>query len=457
MKYSSIIRQMSARYTDYIIQNMIRKEIQDPNLPYWRNIFFGYIIALLVPLSLLPLIPGLYLSYKSEMYGVFVVDILIVSCILIIAFAPQLSINVRKILFIICIYLLATVLLYYMGTFGPGLSYLLGATFFTVMIAEQKYAVASVGLNLLICFIFAGMIKYGYTFPIEGGQPYGGYDALAWLGVSFNIIILSALAAFIVPKLFNGLQSVIDSKNILEQRLKRSLDLVESKNGELEEFAYTASHDLKEPLRMIRSFMGLLKKHYSAQLDERAKRFIYFAVDGSDRMAKLIDDLLSYSRVGRIHTEIHEVDMNQVANEITKSFGTELKNRNGTIEFENLPTIKAVPVTMKLLLQNLISNGLKYQKPDSSPKIKLESYESENYFHFSVIDNGIGIEEEYFDKIFLLFNRLHGNEIYQGSGLGLALCKKIVEQHGGTIGVNSTPDKGSEFFFTIKKEENETI
>lgn len=457
MKYTSKIRQFVARYTDHIIFNMIKNEPNEPNLPYWRNIFFAYIIALVVPLSLIPLIPGLYLAYTSEMFGIFVVDIFIMSSVAAIAFVPQLSINTRKILFSLCIYLLAIALLYYMGTFGPGLSYLLGATFMIVLIAEQKYAILSVGVNILICFAYSGLIYYGYTFPIEGEHPYGGYDAMSWLGVSFNIIILSALGAFIVPKLFYGLQSVIDSKNILEKRLKRSLDLVESKNSELEEFAYTASHDLKEPLRMIRSFMGLLKKNYSDKLDERANRFIHFAVDGSDRMAKLIDDLLSYSRVGRIHTEIFDVDMNIVVNEIVKSMNVELESRNGTIEYENLPTIKAVPVTMKLLMQNLITNALKYQQEDSNPKIKLESYESENYFHFNVIDNGIGIEEEYFDKIFLLFNRLHGNEIYQGSGLGLALCKKIVEQHGGTIGVNSSPGIGSEFFFTIKKEENESI
>ena len=457
MKYTSQIRQLGARYMGYIIQNMTRYESDEPNLPYWRNIFFAYIIGLLVPLSLLPLIPGLYAAYTAEMYGVFYLDIIIVVSLLAIAFVRQLTINTRKILFSICFYLLAVALLYYMGTYGPGLSYLLGATFIIVLISEQRYAIYSVLLNLMIVISFALMITFGYSFPIEEVHPEGVHDAISWLAVSFNIIILSALMAFIVPKLFNGLQSVIDSKNILENRLKRSLDLVESKNSELEEFAYTASHDLKEPLRMIRSFMGLLKKNYSDQLDERAKRYIHFAVDGSDRMSKLIDDLLSYSRVGRIHTEIHNVDMNSVVNEITRSLKAELENRNGIIEVDSLPTIRAVPVTMKLLLQNLISNGLKYQKPDANPKIKLESYQSENYFHFSVFDNGIGIEEEYFDKIFLLFNRLHGNETYQGSGLGLALCKKIVEQHGGTIGVKSTPGVGSEFFFTINKEENESI
>ncbi|MEX2566903.1 MAG: ATP-binding protein [Cyclobacteriaceae bacterium] len=457
MKYTSKFRHLGYKYADHIIHNMNKNVQYEPNLPYWRNIIFSYIIALLVPLSLIPLIPGLYFAYISEMFVIFWVDIIIVISIVAIAYVSQLSINTRKIIFSLCIYLLAITLLYYMGTFGPGLSYLLGATFIIVMIAEQKYAIISVGVNILICFAFSGLIYYGYTFSHSELQPYGGYDAMAWLGVSFNIIILSALSAFIVPKLFNGLQSVIDSKNILEKRLKHSLDLVESKNSELEEFAYTASHDLKEPLRMIRSFMGLLKKNYSDELDERANRFIHHAVDGSDKMAKLIDDLLSYSRVGRVNTEIFEVDMNVIVDEIRKSMNVELESRNGTIKYENLPVIRAVPVSMKLLLQNLISNGLKYQEEDSNPEIKIESYESENHYHFRVIDNGIGINEEYFEKIFLLFNRLHGNETYQGSGLGLALCKKIVEQHGGKIGVNSTPGIGSEFFFTIKKEGNEPI
>lgn len=457
MKYTSQIRQISAKYTDHIIHNMIKDEIIEPNLPYWRNIFFAYIIAILVPLSLIPLIPGLYFSYISDMIGLFVVDIFIVLSIVMIAFLPRPSINTRKIVFIACIYVLAVTLLYYMGTFGPGLSYLLGGTFMIVMIAEQKYAIASAGLNLLICICYSLLIYFGYTFSIDDQLSSSGYNALSWLGVSSNIIILSALAAFIVPKLFNGLQSVIDSKNILEKRLKRSLDLVESKNSELEEFAYTASHDLKEPLRMIRSFMGLLKKNYSDKLDDRANRFIYFAVDGADRMSKLIDDLLSYSRIGRIHTEIHDVNMNIVVDEIVKSLKGELDTREAIIQFSDLPTIRAVPITMKLLIQNLISNGLKYQEPGAKPEIKLESYESENYFHFKVIDNGIGIEKIYFDKIFLLFNRLHDNKTYQGSGLGLALCKKIVEQHGGTIGVDSTPGIGSEFYFTIKKEKDEFI
>ncbi|NCI51867.1 PAS domain S-box protein [Sediminibacterium roseum] len=236
----------------------------------------------------------------------------------------------------------------------------------------------------------------------------------------------------------------------LNNRLKQRADELAASNVELERFAYIASHDMQEPLRMITSFLQLFKKKYEDHIDETAEQYIHFAVDGADRMKKLIMDLLEYSRVGSNKGDITEVDTNELLKEVENVFLTRIEEMKATIVIGDLPVIRANRTQMFQLFQNLIGNALKYHTGES-PRVEVEGKEEANHFTFSVRDNGIGIKPIFFEKIFVLFQRLHHKNEYSGTGIGLAICKKIVDKHGGRIWVESEPGKGSCFYFTISK------
>ena len=223
------------------------------------------------------------------------------------------------------------------------------------------------------------------------------------------------------------------------------------KNDELQQFAWLASHDLKEPLRMVKSFMQLLKKNYATQLDEKANKYINFAVDGAERMSNFINDLLAYSNTGSDEIPKEKVDTQLLVDEIVALQSAVLNEKSVVITYHNLPTIIAHKTPLAQVFLNLITNAIKYQLKGSVPQINISAKETNNYWQFAIEDNGIGIEETYFAKIFELFKRLHVGDEYSGTGMGLATCKKIVQQHGGNIWVTSEVGKGSIFYFTFIK------
>ncbi|MBC7382094.1 MAG: PAS domain S-box protein [Bacteroidia bacterium] len=232
---------------------------------------------------------------------------------------------------------------------------------------------------------------------------------------------------------------------------KRAHELVVS-NQELEQFAYIASHDLQEPLRMVTGFLTQLNNKYKEQLDDRAKEYIYYATDGAVRMRQIILDLLEYSRVGRKEFAFEPIDMNELVNQTVQLNRTIIEEKGAVIEWNNLATIRGSGITLQQILQNLIVNALKYQKDEVTPVIKISSSETAHFWQFAIKDNGIGIEEKFFDKIFIVFQRLHNREKYSGTGIGLAICKKIVENHNGRLWVESKIGEGCTFYFTISKK-----
>jgi PAS domain S-box-containing protein len=243
----------------------------------------------------------------------------------------------------------------------------------------------------------------------------------------------------------------ITERKVTEQEIqKRSEELAKS-NAELEQFAYIASHDLQEPLRMVTSFLSLLEKKYKDQLDKQAEKYIYYAVDGAMRMRYIILDLLEYSRVGRMAYTIEEINANELIHEVTQLNQTLINENKTMIIWENLPVIKASKISLRQVFQNLIGNAIKYHKKDVAPVIRIRADELPAYWRFSVSDNGIGIDPLFFDKIFILFQRLHHRDEYSGTGIGLSICKKIIENHKGSIWVDSDLGKGSTFYFTIQK------
>lgn len=239
------------------------------------------------------------------------------------------------------------------------------------------------------------------------------------------------------------------AKNELESK---ALELTRS-NTELEQFAYVASHDLQEPLRTINSYVQLLANRYKGKLDADADDFIHYIVDGSTRMRQLINSLLEYSRINRVKP-FETINVNDVIAEIQNDLNEQIKITKATIKYKNLPDIVGDTVLIGQLFQNLIVNALKF-RGDKKPEIIISGAKQNGYYIFSVKDNGIGISKEYWEKIFVIFQRLNNREQYPGTGIGLSICKKIAERHGGKMWVESEPGKGSVFYFTIKKAERQ--
>lgn len=226
-------------------------------------------------------------------------------------------------------------------------------------------------------------------------------------------------------------------------------------NQELEQFAYVASHDLQEPLRMVTSFLSQIEKKYEDLLDEKGRKYIFFAVDGAKRMRQIILDLLEFSRVGKNEVKREEVNLNTIIEEIKVLYSKQIEERNAEIYYHELPTIKKHSAPIKQIFQNLISNSLKYSNPNESPIITISCTETATAWKFEIKDNGIGIPKEYYDKIFIIFQRLHNKEDYSGTGMGLAITKKIIENFGGQISLESEVGKGSSFYFTIPKTKHQ--
>jgi PAS domain S-box-containing protein len=240
----------------------------------------------------------------------------------------------------------------------------------------------------------------------------------------------------------------ITERKRADQELEKTLHELARSNEELGQFAYVASHDLQEPLRMVASFTQLLGRRYKGKLDEDADEFIRYAVDGVNRMQQLINDLLDYSRVGTRGNPMVAVDCNRVAERVLDSLYVRIQENDATIDLQPLPVVTADPVQMEQLLQNLVGNALKY-RGEASPVVRVSASEEDGGWHFEVKDNGIGIDPAYAERIFVIFQRLHGKEEYEGTGIGLAICKKIVDRHGGHIWVESNPEGGSTFHFTL--------
>ncbi len=250
-------------------------------------------------------------------------------------------------------------------------------------------------------------------------------------------------------------KDITERKRAQVELSKKTEELARS-NKELEQFAYVASHDLQEPLRMVTSFTQKLERKYMDMLDADGKEYIFFVVDGAKRMQILIDDLLTFSRVGQKDVPFVRIDINLVCKAILEDLDILIKENEASVQLDTLPVFYANDTQMMQLFSNLISNAIKYraQKP---PVIKITSREiEENQWQFSVSDNGIGIEEKYFDKLFVIFKRLHTRTKYKGTGIGLALCKKIVENYDGRIWIESKINEGTTFHFTLKgREKNE--
>jgi signal transduction histidine kinase len=231
-----------------------------------------------------------------------------------------------------------------------------------------------------------------------------------------------------------------------EDQLIEHANALRKSNAELEQFAYVSSHDLKEPLRMVTQYVGLIQRELAGSADERLSRYLAFALEGAMRMDALINDLLGYSRIDRQAMELEAVDLTEVMTELTRMLGLTIQESGATVSFSHLPTVTGDRSRLTRLFQNLISNGIKF-RGNSPPVIAVEAMTDGTFVTISVRDNGIGIEEAHHERIFELFQRLHTRKEYPGTGIGLSICKKIVEQHHGSIWLESPTKEGGSVFF----------
>jgi signal transduction histidine kinase/streptogramin lyase len=267
----------------------------------------------------------------------------------------------------------------------------------------------------------------------------------------FRINIIKAQKIKLQHKVNEQTSQLLKSTNE-EQKARQEAEqankYLEIKNKEMEQFAYIASHDLREPLRTTSSFIKLLQKHYQGKLDEKGDKYIHYILDASERMKVLIKNLLDFSRIGN-KKELEVVDCNKILDEVLADLGIAISETGANITWERLPVINGYATELKQLFQNLITNAMKFRKKDTTPEINISVKKNEGYWQFAFKDNGIGIDEMDQEKIFVIFQRLHSQAEYEGSGIGLSHCKKIVELHKGALWVESKPGEGSTFYFTL--------
>jgi light-regulated signal transduction histidine kinase (bacteriophytochrome) len=237
-----------------------------------------------------------------------------------------------------------------------------------------------------------------------------------------------------------------------EERLREKMEELSRSNKDLELFSYSVSHDLQEPLRTVSNFAQLLAKRYKGKLDQDADEFIGFVTDGTQRMQRMINDMLAFSRVGTKGKPFEPTDLGKVIAEVLENLRGSIDDSKAVVTHDPLPTVKADWSQVSLLFQNLIGNAIKFRGKDP-PKIQVTCEKKEKEYVLTVKDNGIGIDPKDFGRLFVIFQRLHSASEYPGTGMGLAICKRIVERHGGKIWVESEPGKGTAFYFTLPASE----
>ncbi len=409
---------------------------------YWQDNLFSGAIGFSIPLSMIAVIPGVYFSLHIQMPVLAILDVISFLWLLVVGFARLPSVKSRKILFVFCLYYVSSYLLLYVGINGPGMLFLFAATVFAILILPVSYAWWWSWINLVVCLLFALVIQYDLS-PV---QTVNAIPAGQWLAIASNLIFLSFTFSLLLPRLINGLSGSIEKQRNMQ------LELYE-RNSDLEQYASVISHDLQTPLRTISGFLNLLEKKYGTTLDDKGKEYIHLAVDGSSHLQHIINGLLDFSRAGKYDIDKFELmNLQEVTEQITQMLKDPLEDKKGVITCQSSVELYTNRSAITQILHNLVGNALKYTRKGVPARIHISAEEEPENWRICVRDNGIGIEEEYFDKIFIIFQRLHSRTDYEGTGIGLAIVKRIVEKLNGRVWVESTPGEGSRFYFTIPKQ-----
>jgi signal transduction histidine kinase len=332
---------------------------------------------------------------------------------------------------------------------------------------QARYnAVILVSVLLLAGFTMAGtmVVARGIAVPLlrlkdgieviatgnlDAQVSIGSRDEIGELAASFNQMT-ARLKTITVSR--DELATEVENRKRAEAQLKKAVLDLERSNKELEQFAYVASHDLQEPLRMVSSYTQLLAQRYEGLLDDKARKYIDYAVDGAVRMQRLINDLLTFSRVGTRGRPAEPTDAHAALGEAIVNLSAAIEENGAIVTTDDLPTVLADATQLVQVFQNLVANAIKF-RGEAAPRVHVSARDQGSEWVFSVRDNGIGIEPQHRNRLFVIFQRLHTRDEYPGTGIGLAVCKRIVERHGGTIWFESEPGSGATFFFTFPKPE----
>jgi signal transduction histidine kinase len=439
-------------YKIRLAKTILNQESMIQNLTNYRNQLFYYIILYALAFSPIAIVPGIIASYRTGFYNLLILNVLTFIVLIVLAFVKPIKIKARKLILISNLYIISWALLYNLKLEGPGLMYLFSVTIVTCLIHSGKTAYTLILINSIILIILGLNIEYQWFYmPITSNQ-----NTTAWFGIVVNLIFLSIIIVACFEIIFKKLEKIIiqqrklnESINQDNQKMIDTQKILKDKNEELNQFAHTISHDLKEPLRSMQAFAHLTISKYKESIPEKGQEFLSHIQTASERMALLLDSLLEYSQIGRSKKK-SEFSVDAIVKELEKDLSQLIQENGAEIKHENLPTISGYEIEFKQLLQNLIANAIKFKKEEESIEVKINAKENQEYWKFFVSDNGIGIDSKHQEKIFTIFHRLHKNK-FPGTGLGLANCKKIVEIHGGNIGVDSVPEEGSTFYFTISK------
>ncbi|MDH5720226.1 MAG: ATP-binding protein [Spirochaetia bacterium] len=420
---------------------------------YWQELVLFWVLSLILTLGFFLIVP-VSLSYfiKGAFLDGFISIIILFLVILVLIFRRHIKYPVRAGIMALGGLLLILFRLFVDKNILVGMAALYGLSVFISVLHKKAGKYIVIILNAIICSVWGWLLYEGYYkeyFP----DPLTAENSLRY---AFSVYIIGIIAIIPVAILIESLLYFSgEQKKMSELRSNEVRLLVEAQknlkrvNDELDEFTYAASHDMQEPLRMITSYTQLIKKKNQNKLDEKSVQYLNYALENSVRMQRIIDDMLDYARYNKNKDILKTIDTTEVLNEIVENFKAPIKKNKAQIKYDSLPKITANREQLFRLFQNLIENALKFCKKDESPIIHINAEKKENEIIFSIKDNGIGIEQKYFDKIFMAFKRLHKKEEYPGSGVGLSQCKKIVEMHNGRIWVESIPKEGSTFYFSI--------
>jgi signal transduction histidine kinase len=342
------------------------------------------------------------------------------------------------------------------GVFSDNVVWLIVSPFIAFFVMGLRWGLF--WMIIILC-TFTSVYLYGKSHP--GINNFINNDDYYFFSYSSLSLFIFGFLYIFERSQTKVLQELSEKNVILEEQkkeisaqseaLKLKDEKLQKSNADLQNFAYSASHDLKEPLRMIGMYTQLLQRRIKPTLDERSEEYMFYMTDGVKRMQKLLDDLLLYSRLGKNDNDVQDIDMNQTILMVIYNLTVTIKETNTAIIASNLPTICASSTEMMQLFQNMIANAIKFRRADVAPEIMILHTENEKEHTITLQDNGIGIKEEYKEKVFNIFTKLHSTSQYEGSGIGLATCKKIVEEMGGRMWLTSTEGVGTTFYFTFPK------
>lgn len=441
------------RYENFMLIRLIPQKKPNSDLEYLRNEIFLKCLIYIFPSGIIVLFPGTLNAIYLKQYSVLTFSILTYLIMFIITIPVRIPIHIKKIIFTLALFNLGFQLFFRLDFIFLGILYWTIANISIVLLYSKKTTLIIGLLNTLVCIFIGYLIYSNHLIWFKSVS----INLDKWIIISVNMLFLNIIVSILINQLISNLQSVIFKEINSSENLKKTNHLLHAKNDELEHMTYVASHDLQEPLRMVTSFLTQLEIKYKDQLDQRGKQYIHFAMNGAVKMREVMLEILAFSKIGMENGQLEIIQLNELVDEVLWMNRKLIQENNSQIIIEQLPNMLGHKILLRTLFTNLISNAVKYKSNARISIVKLTCDIEEHDYVFKIIDNGIGIPEEKKDQIFQLFNRgdVNKNQV-QGSGIGLAICKKITLLMNGEISVSSVHNEGCTFTVQLPKQQTKT-